>query len=157
MAEEEARAARAVHAMYDALDTLLRGGGTQKMKEAWHHADYVSCSHPYGDWAYGWPEVWATGEEGAAVWALYGGHAGRAERICNIHRLRLAVHGGTAHASSVYRSKFYLSDGELDLKVNCTDVVHLIDGAWKVVHHHADQAPPAWQQRIEKMVRLGHP
>lgn len=153
---EDARAAEAVHALYDALDSLLRGEGTRKMKELWHHADYVSCSHPYGDWANGWPEVWATWEEGAAVWANYRGHAGRSERICTIHDVRLTVLGNTAHAALVYRSKFYMSDGELDLKVNCSNILHLIDGAWKVVHHHADQAPPEWQQCIAKMVRLGH-
>ena len=156
MTEEQARAAQAVHVMYDALDLLLRGGGTRAMKEAWHHADYVSCSHPYGDWAHGWPEVWATWEEGAAVWSVYQGHAQRRDRICRIEKLRLALHGETAYATSVYHSKFYLSEGELELQVNCTNVVHRIDGEWKVVHHHADQAPPDWQHRVEKMVRRGH-
>ncbi|HYQ29557.1 MAG TPA: nuclear transport factor 2 family protein [Polyangiaceae bacterium] len=156
MVGAEAHAIKAFHAFYDALDALLRGQGTQPMSQAWHHADYVSSSHPYGDWAFGWAEVWATWQEGAAVWAHYHGHADRSDRICGIQDLQVKVHGDTAYGASVYRSKFYMSEGELNLKVNCSDVLHLIDGAWKVVHHHADQAPPAWQARIEKMVQLGH-
>ncbi|MET0793165.1 MAG: nuclear transport factor 2 family protein [Polyangiaceae bacterium] len=155
MASEEEEARRAFHALYEALDALLRGKGTQLMRAVWHHADYVSSSHPFGAWARGWDEVSATWEEGAAVWAIYQGHAQRSERIGEIHELRVTLLGDTAFGASVYKSKFYLSDGELNLKVNCTDVVHRIDGVWKVVHHHADQGPPVWQARVEQMVRRG--
>src|SRR5262245_26003349 len=114
--DEEARAVEAVRGLYDALDALLRGKGTAAMNRVWHHADYVSSSHPYGDWAFGWPEVSATWQEGAAVWGHYRGHADRSDRICNISNLRVKVRGETAYSASVYRSKFYMSDGELDLK-----------------------------------------
>jgi ketosteroid isomerase-like protein len=153
---DEAQAAQVIHALFDALDTLLRGEGTLKMRDVWHHADYVSSSHPFGDWAHGWAEVGATWEEGAAIWAVYRGHAERSDRICSIEKLRVTVRGDTAYGTSVYRSRFYMSEGTLDLKVNCSNVLHRIDGVWKVVHHHADQAPPAWQERVAKMVRLGH-
>jgi len=153
-ADEEAT--RAFHELYEALDDLLIGKGTHKMRELWHHGSYVTSSHPFGDWARGWAEVWATWEEGAAVWSVYSGHRGRSDRIGGIHGLRVAVLGDTAYGTSVYRSKLYMSEGELDLKVNCTDVVHRIDGVWKVVHHHADQAPTAWQARIGRMVQDGH-
>jgi ketosteroid isomerase-like protein len=156
MASAEEEATQAFHALYEALDELLRGKGTKNMHDIWHHADYVTSSHPFGDWARGWAEVWATWEEGAAVWSVYQGHAERSDRIGGIHGLHVAVRGDSAYGTSVYRSKLYMSEGPLDLKVNCTDIVHRIDGAWKVVHHHADQAPPAWQARIGQMVRLGH-
>jgi len=155
MTTDEAEATNALYALYDALDDLLRGKGTLKMRGLWHHADYVSCSHPYGAWARGWAEVSATWDEGAAVWSVYRGHAQRDDRIGGIHGLCVALRGDTAYGTSVYRSKFYMSEGELDLKVNCTDVVHRIDDVWKVVHHHADQAPSTWQARVGQMVRLG--
>jgi hypothetical protein len=155
MASEEEAAAKALYGLYEALDDLLRGKGTQKMHDLWHHADYVTSSHPFGDWARGWAEVWATWEESAAVLGVYRGHAERTDPIGGIHGLRLALRGDAAYGTSVYRSKLYLSEGELDLKVNCTDIVHRIDGVWKVVHHHADQAPPSWQARIGQMVQLG--
>jgi ketosteroid isomerase-like protein len=156
MASAEQEATQAFYALYAALDDLLRGKGTADMKQLWHHADYVTSSHPFGDWARGWAEVWATWEEGAAVWSVYRGHVERTDRIGGIHGLRVALLGDTAYGTAVYRSKMYMAEGELDLKVNCTDVVRRVDGAWKVVHHHADQAPPAWQARIEQMVQLGH-
>ncbi len=77
MASQEEEAKQAFYALYEALDDLLRGQGTQKMGALWHHADYVTSSHPFGDWARGWAEVWATWEEGAAVWSVYKGHAER--------------------------------------------------------------------------------
>jgi len=156
MASAEEEAATAFYSLYEALDALLRGRGTQKMREVWHHGDDVTCSHPFGDWACGWAEVLATWEEGAAVWAAYRGHAERADRVGGIAQLRVVLRGDAAYGTSVYRSKFYMSDGELDLKANCTDVVHRIGGVWKVVHHHADQAPLPWKARVEQMVRLGH-
>lgn len=156
MASAEEDATRVFHELYEALDDLLRGSGTQKMGELWHHGDYVTSSHPFGDWARGWAEVWATWEEAGAVWSVYQGHADRTDRIGGIHGLRVAVRGDTAYGTSVYRSKLYMSEGPLELKVNCTDVVHRIDGVWKVVHHHADQAPPSWQARIGQMVQQGH-
>ncbi len=156
MTSAEEEAARAFHALYEALDDLLHGKRTKKMGELWHHADYVTSSHPFGDWARGWAEVSATWEEVGAVWSVYSGHANRSDRIGGIHGLRVVLRGDTAYGTSVYRSKLYMSEGELDLKVNCTDIVHRIDGVWKVVHHHADQAPPPWQARIGQMVQQGH-
>jgi ketosteroid isomerase-like protein len=153
-ADEEA--IRAFHGLYEALDDLLRGKGTGKMRDIWHHGDYVTSSHPFGDWARGWAEVWATWEEAAAVWSVYRGHDGRSDRIGGIHGLRVSVLGDTAYGTSIFHSKLHMSEGELDLKVNCTDIVHRIEGVWKVVHHHPDQAPPSWSARIGQMVQLGH-
>jgi ketosteroid isomerase-like protein len=68
----------------------------------------------------------------------------------------VVVVGDAAYSIGVYKSRLYMSDGPLDLSVNCTNVVHRVDGAWKLVHHHADQAPPPWQAAIGKMVQSGH-
>ncbi len=127
MASPEEEATQAFHALYEALDDLLQGRGTKKMGELWHHADYVTSSHPFGDWA-PWlgRGVGDLGRGSRGMGRCYGGHAGRTDRIGDIHGLRVALRGDTAYGTSVYRSKLYMSDGELDLKVNCTDVVHRI-------------------------------
>jgi ketosteroid isomerase-like protein len=149
-------AGKAIRRFYDALEELLRGRGTALMNEIWHHGDYVTTVHPFGHWARGWTEVWATWEEGAAVFATYQGHAARAEAIGGIHELKVAVHGELAYGTGIYQSRLYMADGALDLKVHCTNIAQHIDGTWKLVHHHADQAPPAWQAAIGKMVQAGH-
>lgn len=152
--KEEATAA--IHRFYDALDGLLRHQGAQAMGEIWHHADYVSTSHPWGHWARGWAEVWATWEEAGQVFALYHGHDERGGHIGGISDLAVSVHGDAAFATSIYQSKLYMADAELDLRVNCTNVVYRVDGEWRIVHHHADQAPPPWQAAIGRMVERGH-
>jgi ketosteroid isomerase-like protein len=148
-------ATKVLYAFYDALDDLLQAKGLEKMENIWHHADYVATVHPFGGWARGWDEVWATWQEGAAVFALYRGHAGRNEPIGGIHDVKVSVQGDVGICTSIYRSKLYMSDGVLDLKVNCTDLVERASSVWKVIHHHTDQAPPDWQAEIGKMVQSG--
>lgn len=155
MGADEEAATKSLYAFYDALDGLLQGGGTQRMSDIWHHGEYVTTVHPFGGWARGWAEVWATWEEGAAVFAVYKGHVGRNEPIGGIHELSVAVRGDVAYGTSIYKSTLYMSDAVLKLKVNCTDIAHRIDGVWKIVHHHADQAPPDWQAAIGRMVQSG--
>jgi hypothetical protein len=95
-------------------------------------------------------------EESAAVFGTYKGHATRSDRVGGIHELKVVVLGDAAHGTGIYKSKLYLSDRELTLAINCTNIVHRIDGIWKIVHHHADQAPPEWQAAIGRMVEAGH-
>ncbi|MEI9952746.1 MAG: nuclear transport factor 2 family protein [Pseudomonadota bacterium] len=95
-------------------------------------------------------------EEAAAVFDIYNGHATRTDRIGGIHDLKVVVLGDAAYGTGIYRSRLYMSDRELVLAVNCTNIVHRIDGVWKVVHHHVDQAPPDWQAAIGRMVEAGH-
>jgi len=152
----EEQAAKAITMFYDALEDLLRARGTAKMNEIWHHGDYVTTVHPFGHWARGWSEVSATWEEALLVFALYKGHASRTDVIGGINDLKVTVLGDAAHSTGVYKSRLYMSDGPMDLSVNCTNVAHRIDGSWKLVLHHADQAPPAWQAAIGKMVQAGH-
>jgi ketosteroid isomerase-like protein len=149
--EEEAR--NAVLRFYQALDDVLLGKGPDGMREQWHHLGFVTTVHPFGHWARGWTEVWATWQEVSAVFNCYRGHAGRQEGIGTIHDLRgMNVVGDMAYGVGVYKSVLYMPKGPMTLAVNCTDVVHRHDGAWKMVHHHADQAPPDYQAAVASLV-----
>ncbi len=156
MGSAEEEVTKVIHRFYDALEDLLRRRGTRAMVEIWHPAAYVTTAHPFGNWARGWTEVSANWEEGAAVFNTYRGHDGRDDKIGGINELKVAVMGDAAYGVGVYRSTLYMSDGPLKLEANCTNIVHRIDGVWKLVHHHADQAPPAWQAAIGRMVQAGH-
>lgn len=155
MAAEE-DATKVVYAFYEALDDMLQEKGLQKMDDVWHHVDHATTVHPFGGWARSWAEVWATWQEGAAVFACYKGHKTRNEAIGGIHELKVSVVGDIAVATSIYKSTLYMSDGPLELKVNCTNIVQRIGGVWKIIQHHADQAPPDWQAKIGAMVGRGH-
>ncbi|HEY0469014.1 MAG TPA: nuclear transport factor 2 family protein [Polyangiaceae bacterium] len=155
MASAEDDATQVIYQFYDALEDLLRARGMGSMLEIWHHTEYVTTSHPFGSWARGWTEVKVNWEEGAAVFATYQGHATRSDRIGGIHDLKVVVLGDAAYGTGIYRSKLYMSDGVLELGLNCTNIVHRINGVWKIVHHHADQAQPDWQAAIGRMVGTG--
>jgi len=147
---------KVIYKFYDALEDLLRSRGTASMVEIWHHTEYATTSHPFGSWARGWTEVKVNWDEGAAVFDSYGGHANRSDRIGGIYDLKVVVLGDAAYGTGIYRSKLYMSDRELNLSLNCTNILHRIAGVWKIVHHHADQAQPDWQEAIGRMVGAGH-
>jgi hypothetical protein len=155
MSSAEEEATQVFHGFYDALDDLLQAKGLDKMEKIWNHAPHATSVHPFGGWARGWDEVWATWQEGAAVFALYKGHAARNERIGGIEGLKVSVLGDVAIATSIYQSKLYMSDGPLVLKVNCTNIAERVNGSFKIIQHHADQAPPDWQAKIGQMVQSG--
>ncbi|HYQ27019.1 MAG TPA: nuclear transport factor 2 family protein [Polyangiaceae bacterium] len=156
MGSAEDEATRVIYEFYDALDELLRSRGTSAMNEIWHHTDYATASHPFGSWARGWTEVSVNWDEAAAVFGFYKGHATRSDEIGGIHELKVVVMGDAAYGTGIYKSKLYMSDRELTLSINCTNIAQRIDGVWKIVHHHADQAPPDWQAAIGRMVEAGH-
>jgi len=156
MGSAEDEVTKVIYGFYDALDDLLRSRGTSAMIEIWHHTDYATTSHPFGSWARGWTEVNVNWEEAAAVFGVYQGHATRSDRIGGIHDLKVVVVGDAAYGTGIYKSKLYMSDRQLDLSLNCTNIAHRIDGVWKIVHHHSDQAPPEWQAAIGRMVEAGH-
>lgn len=149
-AEEAVR--QAVLSFYDALDKLLLGKGPEGMLDRWWHDAYVSTVHPFGHWAYGWDEVWATWQESAAVFGMYRGHRDRTDGIGGFHDARIEVIGDAALVVGVYKSTLYLPKGPTHLKVNCTEVLRRREGVWKMVHHHSDQAPPDYQAAIAGLV-----
>ncbi len=156
MGSVETEVTRVIHEFYDALDNLLKSGSAASMIDIWHHTDYVTTSHPFGSWARGWTEVKVNWEEGAAVFATYKGHENRTDRIGGIHDLKVVVLGDTAYGTGIYRSKLYMTDRELNLCLNCTNIVQRVAGVWKIIHHHADQAQADWQEAIGRMVGAGH-
>ncbi|HEY2407909.1 MAG TPA: nuclear transport factor 2 family protein [Polyangiaceae bacterium] len=151
--EEDVR--KSINTFYDALELLLLSKGLDAMSDAWHHTDAATTIHPFGHWAHGWEEVWATWQEIAAVYSFYHGHEQRKDGIGGIHDLHISVMGDVACASSLYKSCIYLPEGETLLSVNCTNIAQRINGVWKVVHHHPDQATPEFQAAMARLVESG--
>ena len=153
MATEEEAVLEATNKFYGALVGLLEKEGAEPMQDCWHQDENVTTVHPFGHWARGWKEVYATWQEVGAVFSLYNGHAGRDDHVGAIHDLRVSVLGDVAYTIGVWTAKMYLPFGEASMKVNCTNILHKRDGVWKIVHHHPDQAGPDFQQKLGRMVQ----
>jgi hypothetical protein len=140
---EEEQVLAAARAFYDALEHMITGKGLGPMHEAWHHAPHVTTAHPLGDWSSGWEEVEST-------WEIFG-KIGRPEMAgSTVRDLRAWVHGDVARTTCVFVSGPFAGA----LKLNCTNMLQRINGAWKIIHHHAD-ASPGLAAALEKMAAQG--
>ena len=140
MTSEEQEVLAATQRFYQAIEDMVEGRGAGAMKEAWHHTSRATSAHPTGDWAKGWEEVSATWD----VFASFGkqGNGGTQIRDVEVH-----VFGDIAYTTSV----FVASPAWGGARLNCTNVLRRVDGAWKVIHHHPDKAP-SMEASMEKMV-----
>jgi len=143
MSNDEIQVLAAAKAFYDAIESMVSGRGLEPMKAAWHHGPDVTSGHPTGSWAQGWAEVLATWE----VFASFGKPEASGS---SVRDLRAQVFGDTAYTISVFQA----SEAFGRATMNCTNVLRRIDGAWKIVHHHADRTPSV-EQSLEAMASEG--
>lgn len=130
MVAEEENVRLAVRRFYDAIERMIRGDGLAAMRDAWHQSDRVTTGHPSGEWAQGWDEVWATWQ----VFAAFGRPESAGSTITD---LRVFVYGDVAYAICTFVGPPSFGAE----KLACTDILHRVDGVWKMVHHHADKSP----------------
>ncbi len=130
MTKDEEEVCAAATRFYDAIETMVSGGGLEPMRDAWHHTDRVTGGHPSGEWALGWDEIWATWE----VFAPFGAPGRGGSRIRD---LTAHVYGDVAYTTCVFVGSPAFGGDSLA----CTNVLHRVDGVWKIIHHHADKSP----------------
>jgi ketosteroid isomerase-like protein len=139
MGNEEAEVEAATRRFYDAIETMITGGGADAIKEAWHHGDQVTSRHPIDHWSVGWDQIWPTWEISASL--------GRSDRgggrVLSLHAY---VYGDLAYATV----SFQASPSWGGETIMCTNVLLKRAGVWKIVHHHADPSP-AMHTAIERM------
>lgn len=132
-----------VEQYHRALDAVVKGDPAS-MKELFSRRDDVSLANPLGPPVRGWNEVEKTMER--AISQLREGEPVRFERISG--------HVGTDLAYMVEiertRAKVGGSDEASPLSLRVTSVFCLEDGAWKVLHRHAD--PITSPRPIESIV-----
>jgi ketosteroid isomerase-like protein len=130
MTSDESQVRAATIRFYDAIEALVSGKGIELMKQACHHTDRVTGGHPSGEWAQGWDEVLAT-------WTVFGGFGHPQRGGSRIRDLRVYVYGDIAYTTCIFiASPAFGADA-----LACTNVIHRVDGEWKVIHHHADKSP----------------
>jgi ketosteroid isomerase-like protein len=130
MNDDQAEVVAAARRFYDALEQMLVGNGLDAMRAAWHHTDRVTSGHPVADWAHGWDEVLAT-------WEVFAGFGRPDHGGSVIEGLQAYVYGDVAYTTCV----FVASPKFGSERLSCTNVLHRVNGVWKIVHHHADKSP----------------
>jgi ketosteroid isomerase-like protein len=129
--------------LYDGIDHMTSGKGLGLIKEAWDHSDRVTAGHPSGEWSQGWDEIVAGFEIFAAL--------GRPDRGgSKVRGMKAHVYGDVAYTTCL----FTVAPAFGGETLACTNVLRRINGAWKVIHHHADPAR-ALGAAAEKFAREG--
>jgi ketosteroid isomerase-like protein len=139
MTPEENDVRAAIERFYDAIENMVDGKGVGPMDDAWHHTPRVTSSHPMGEWAVGWEEV-------AATWEVFASFCKEGNGGTRIRDVRVFVYGDIAYTICV----FIASPAWGGAKLQCTNILHRVDGVWKVIHHHPDKAP-SMEAALEKM------
>ena len=128
---------------YEGIDQMVSGKGVELVKEAWEHSDRVTAGHPSGEWSQGWDEIFA----GFQIFA----YLGRPERGgSHVRGMKAHVYGDVAYTTCLFVGSPAFGGETLA----CTNVLRRVDGAWKIIHHHADKAP-AMGAAAEKFAREG--
>lgn len=142
MTTEEEVCAAALR-FYEGIEHMVSGKGLGLIQETWHRTDRVTSGHPSGEWSQGWDEIFATWE----VFAGFGRHDRGGSKVKSI---QAHVYGDVAYTTCL----FVASPGFGGETLACTNVLHRVNGAWKVVHHHADKSPKM-TAALEKIAQGG--
>jgi len=115
-------------------------GNPEVYKEVYSHRDDVTLANPFGPPARGWHEVSATVEAAAKHY--------RDGEVVEFENLSTVITPNLAYTVEVenYRARVGGAEKMTSVSLRVTTVFRREDGAWKVVHRHADpittQRPP---------------
>ena len=115
---------------YDGIERMITGKGLDLIDEAWEHGDRVTAGHPNGEWSQGWDEI-------RAGFEIFGGLARHDRGGSKVRGMQAHVYGDVAYTTCL----FTVAPAFGGETLACTNVLRRIDGAWKIIHHHADKAP----------------
>jgi ketosteroid isomerase-like protein len=128
--EHELRAAN--DSFYAALNAMFTGN-LEPMNAIWSHSDYVTDMGPFGGRLTGWKSVGEEFKKEAGM--KLGGKV-----VCkDVH-----VYAGTdmGYTVCVEEGENMSADGKpVKVSHRATNVFHLEDGQWKLVHHQTDLSP----------------
>jgi len=136
-AEVRAASARFYEAVNEVLD-----GNPAPMLHHWLHAEDVSYCDTRGEVQRGWQAVEAYWKQAASANALAPAQLSASGRIVHV-----LVSGDLAY---VVLSEEVRREGEPGvMQTRATNVYRREDGAWRLVHRHADAAPKVDQSATE--------
>jgi ketosteroid isomerase-like protein len=129
-AEKELRAAN--DQFYAALNAMF-AGELGPMNAIWLHGNNTTDMGPFGGRLTGWDAIGKEFEKEAAM--KFGGKV-----VCK--DLHVYVGSDMGYTICVEEGENMSTDGKPVLvRHRATNIFHLADGQWKMVHHHTDLAP----------------
>lgn len=114
----------------------MENADSQAMADVWLQADWVKCVHPGWDLIVGWDNVQEGWEQ------IFAGKSGM--RIAPAE-VEITVEGNFAMVSCYEVLALFLPDrsAPVSARTTATNLFQCVEGAWKMVHHHASQVPNA--------------
>ena len=128
-AENEVRQASAQ--FYSALNKMGNGDASS-MPDIWSHSATVTTMHPIGGREVGWDEV-------KGPWGQVAQLASDAQISLNDQLVQ--VSGDIAYEVGFEQGQFTLAGEPVAIDHRVTNIYRRENGAWKIVHHHADPSP----------------
>jgi ketosteroid isomerase-like protein len=125
--KQELRAAN--DSLYAALNAMFTGNA-EPINSIWSHADYITTMGPFGGRITGWEAVSAEFKKVAAM--KLGG---------KISCKELHIYAGTdmGYTVCIEEGENMNAEGKpVPVSHRATNVFHLENGQWKLVHHHTD-------------------
>jgi ketosteroid isomerase-like protein len=128
-AENEVRQASAQ--FYAALNSMGNGDAS-KMPDIWSHSATVTTMHPIGGREVGWDEVKAPWGQVAQL---------TSDGQINLNDQLIQVSGDMAYEVGTEQGQATMAGEQVAINQRVTNIYRRENGAWKIVHHHADVSP----------------
>jgi ketosteroid isomerase-like protein len=128
----------ALERYHDAAAEFIKGN-VEPYKAVFSQTEDVSLGNPFNPVARGWPDASATMERACALYA--DGEVVGFERLADYATPELAY----IMEIERYRAKIGGSDELTPVELRVTSILRPEDGAWKVLHRHADPITTARQ------------
>ncbi len=116
---------------YNAL-TDMSLGVAGKMDGIWSHDESVTAMHPIDGRDVGWKAVKNSFDQVAGL--ATGGKVELKDQL-------IRVVGDVAYEIGTETGGFKLAGNDVKIGQRVTNIYHLKDGQWKIIHHHADLSP----------------
>ena len=127
--EDEVR--KASDQFYAALNGMSNGDAGP-MADVWSHSADVTTMHPLGGREVGWDEV--AGPWGQVAQLASSGQVELTDQL-------IRASGDMAYEVGVEKGQMTLAGQPMPINHRVTNVYRREGGAWKIVHHHTDEAP----------------
>ncbi len=128
--EQELHAAN--DSLYAALNAMFTGN-LDPMNKLWSHSDYITDMGPFGGRTTGWEAVGAEFKKEAGM--KFGGRI-----VCK----ELHIYAGTdmGYTVCIEEGEKMSAEGKpVAIKHRATNIFHLENGQWKLIHHQTDFSP----------------
>jgi ketosteroid isomerase-like protein len=126
-------------AVYEANERFYRAleqADLEAMSDVWLHADWVKCVHPGWDLIVGWELVRESWQR------IFDGSTGMRVAATDVE---IKVAGDFALVSCYEVLAIFLDSSRppVSARTTATNLFQRVTGQWRMIHHHASQAPGA--------------